>query len=63
MYAITDTNQERGEDGWYAYQEQLEALDKSQFLSRDPETNEENCLHCGHAKKLSDGKGLFNVQP
>jgi hypothetical protein len=63
VFFLGDSDEKRAQEDWYRYQYQLEALDKKHFKLIDGATGEENCRHCGHAKKNGDGKDLFHVAP
>ena len=63
VFAITDTNLERGLEEWYQYQAKLDSMDKRKFEAKDPKTQDENCRHCGHAKKRFNAVNLFTTSP
>ena len=62
IFAVTDPNEQRAEEDWYAYQIKIAEVDKSELTIVGDE-RAEICRHCGYPKKLGDDQELFNVTP
>ena len=63
IYALTDEDEERAEEEYYAYLLRISEFDKSKLLGEDPKTRDRFCKHCGHKMRLGQGNQVFNQSP